>query len=391
MHYNTAITIAKSVSLPALLMMAQAVHSAVQIEHDPVEDAPSGKRIEIDASVLNDSEDAIREVRTYFRADNDGRWHYVPMRPQNSAFSGLLPAPNVHTDVVRYQLLAITSARNLVKSAIFNIDIEKDKDALARLDGKPPRDVKIDVSDLQDANDIINQLDGKDRVSYSDRSNEATRASEANPNSRVDVRSEYNPVGDSVSGFDDYINLSYTAAPAGYGIAAGLVSKSAAVGSAPAAGAVSSAPAASGGISTGWLLGGVALAGGAAAAGGGGGGGGGDNSSDNSGGGNNGGGVTNFTARTTGADCPGATGNAAFRYVVDLTQTDAQISGVVAFHNCPGGGRASYSVTGTATAASTVELQGTLDTSQGPLSATAPANQSFTVSVGSAPNPNFAP
>lgn len=386
MHYPSLIKIARTVSVPAILIMAQSVHAAVQIEHDPIEEAPSGKRIAVDASVLNDTQDGIREVRTYFRADNDGRWHYVPMRPQNNAFSGVLPAPNIHTDVVRYQLLAITSARNLVKSKIFNIDIEKDKDALARLDGKPPRDVKIDVSELQDANDIINQLDGKDRVSYSDRSNEATRAGEADPGSRVDVRSEYNPVNDAISGFDDYINLSYTGAPAGYGVAAGLVSKSASVGGAPAAGSVSSAAGASGGSSTGWLLGGLAVAGGAAAAGGGGGGGGGDNN------GGGGGGVTNFAGRVEApTPCPGATGNAAFRWVVDLNQSNDQISGVIAFHDCPGGGRASYNVSGTATAANSATVDGTLASSQGPLGATAPASQSFTVMPNSAPNPNFAP
>lgn len=385
MHCKSLINIAKTVSVPAMLIMAQSVHAAVQIEHDPIEEAPSGKRIAIDASVLNEEGDSIREVRTYFRADTDGRWHYVPMRPQSNEYSGVLPAPNIHTDVVRYQLLAITSARNLVKSKIFNIDIEKDKDALARLDGKPPRDVKIDVSDLQDANDIINQLDGKDRVSYSDRNNEATRSGEADPGSRVDVRSEYNPVSDAISGFDDYINLSYTAAPAGYGVAAGLVSKSASVGGAPAAGKVSTATAAGGGSSTGWLIGGLALAGGAAAAGGGGGGGGGDSSG-------GGGGVTDFSGRVVApAACPGATGNAAFRWVVDLNQTNAQISGVIAFHDCPGGGRASYNVSGTATAANTATVDGTLASSQGPLSSTAPASQAFTVTPNAAPNPNFAP
>jgi hypothetical protein len=373
--------------VPTTLVLAQAVHAAVTIDHDPVEEARSGKRIEIDASVSSDDADGIREVRTYFRADGDGRWHYVPMRPDGSDFAGLLPAPNVHTDVVRYQLLAITAGRNLVKSDIFDIEIEKDKDALARLESKPPRDVKIDVSELQDARDIIEQLDGRERVSFSDRRNEATQAGEANPDSRVDVRSEYNPVSDAIPGFDDYINLSYVGTPAGYGVAAGMVSKSASVGGAPAAGTVSTSAAASGGGGAGWVLGGLALAGGAAAAAGGGGGGG-----DDDGGTTNPGSVTNFAGRTVSpVDCPGNTGNAANRWVVDLSQTNDQITGVIAFHDCPGGGRASYNVTGTATTAGTVSLDGTLDFSVGPLAATVPATQVFTVSPGSAPNPNFAP
>lgn len=386
MQRNQLLTLAKSVVVPTMIIMAQSVHAAVQIDHDPIDEAPSGKRIEIDAAVTSGNDEQIREVRTYFRADNDGRWHYVPMRPDSGALRGLLPAPNVHTDVVRYQLLAITSARNLVKSSIYNIDIEKDKDALARLEGKPPRDVKIDVSELQDAKDLIDQLEGKDRISYNDRRNEATRSGEADPNSRVDVRSEYNPASDAISGFDDYINLSYAGVNAGYGVAAGIVSNSASVAGAPAAGKVSSAAAASGGSGAGWLLGGLALAGGAAAAGGGGGGGDGDDAS------TGGSTVTDFAGRTVSATpCPGETGNAAFRWVVDLAQNNDQITGVVAFHDCPGGGRASYDVTGTATTASSVQLDGTLTSGQGPLGGTAPGSQSFTVSPGSAPSPNFAP
>lgn len=389
MPRKTLLTLVTHLSVPATLLLAQAVHAAVNIDHDPVEEAPSGKRIEIDAQVTSESSDSIREVRTYFRADGDGRWHYVPMRPDGSAFAGLLPAPNIHTDVVRYQLLAITAGRNLVKSDIFNIEIEKDEEALARLEGKPPRDVKIDVSELQDAQEIIEQLDGKDRVSFADRRNEATQAGDADPGSRVDVRSEYNPVSDAIPGFDDYINLSYVGTPAGYGVAAGMVSKSASVGGAPATGTVSGSAAASGGGSTGWVLGGLALAGGAAAAAGGGGGGGGNDGGSAGGGGST---VTNFAGRTESpGECPGNTGNAANRWVVDLIQNNDQISGVIAFHDCPGGGRATYNVTGTATTANSVTLDGTFDFGQGPLGGTAPGSQSFTVSPGGAPSPNFAP
>jgi len=107
------------------------------------------------------------------------------------------------------------------------------------------------------------------------------------------------------------------------------------------------------------------------------------------GGGNN---VTDFGGRTVSAgECPGNTGNAANRWVVDLTQSVAQITGVIAFHDCPGGGRATYNVTGTATTAATVTLDGTFDFGQGPLGGSAPASQTFTLSPGGAPNPNFAP
>jgi len=367
------------------LGLAPAALAAVEIDHEAIDKARSGKRIAVEANVtVEDGSESIREVRTYFRADNDGRWHYVPMQGERGDYRGLLPAPDVHTELVRYQMLAITASRQLAKSGIYNIEIVKDEEALARLNRQPPRDVKIDVSELQDARDIYEELDQSRRMSAADRQNIASESGEATPQSRVDVRSEYNPLADAVAGFDDYMNLTYTGAAEGYGVAAGIVSQAAAAATAPQVATVSKAAAGGGGSSTGWILGGIAVAaGGAAAASSGGGGGGGDNNSSP--------GVTNFEGRWTGPQTCAATGNAAFRWVVDLTQNDDQVDGIVAFHDCPGGGRATYNVTGTATAASSVSLDGTFAMGQGPLGGTAPANQTFTVSVSQPPDPNFAP
>ncbi|MEM6486085.1 MAG: hypothetical protein AAF662_14015, partial [Pseudomonadota bacterium] len=178
-----------------------------------------------------------------------------------------------------------------------------------------------------------------------------------------------------------------------------------------------SSAAAGGGSSLAYvLLGGAAIAGGEAAAsssddddsdsegstgggsggtGGGGGGGTGSGGGTGTGGGAGSGGgsgaITDFAGRSEGPNVCGDSGNAAFRWVVDLTQSGTDVNGVITFHNCPGGGRAEYEVTGTATDGSSLELQGSLTFSIGPLASTAPSNQVFVVSPGSAPNPNFAP
>ena len=81
---------------------------------------------------------------------------------------------------------------------------------------------------------------------------------------------------------------------------------------------------------------------------------------------------------------------APYRWTVSLTQTGAAVSGFIRFHNCPGGGIASYDVTGTATSASTVQLQGTKSTALGGLGGSTPGSQTFTITKGAPPTPNFA-
>jgi hypothetical protein len=100
--------------------------------------------------------------------------------------------------------------------------------------------------------------------------------------------------------------------------------------------------------------------------------------------------VTNFAGFWTGAGCP--TGPA--RYEVALTQTGNQVSGTISFHNCPGGGRAEYSVTGTATSDPSVTLSGPRSSAQGSpggLQDTTPGQGSFTLTKNGAPSPNYAP
>jgi hypothetical protein len=74
-----------------------------------------------------------------------------------------------------------------------------------------------------------------------------------------------------------------------------------------------------------------------------------------------------------------------------LTQQGAQVTGYINFHNCPGGGRAEYSVAGTATSAGTIQLAGTKVVNLGALGGSTPDQVTFTVAPFGPPSPNYAP
>jgi len=100
--------------------------------------------------------------------------------------------------------------------------------------------------------------------------------------------------------------------------------------------------------------------------------------------------VTNFQGFWAGASC--SSGPA--RYEITLNQEGTQVNGSITFHNCPGGGRAGYTVSGTATSATTITLSGPRTSTQGDasgLAGTTPAQGTFIVSRNSPPSPNYAP
>ncbi|MFC1772296.1 hypothetical protein ACFL3A_02960 [Pseudomonadota bacterium] len=80
-----------------------------------------------------------------------------------------------------------------------------------------------------------------------------------------------------------------------------------------------------------------------------------------------------------------------FTWKVALTQTGDVVRGTIYFHNCPCGGRASYSVSGKATADKKVKLKGTLGSSRGPLAKYVPQETTFTIVKNGTPSPNYGP
>ena len=368
----------------------------IEIKHKAVKKARSGERISIDAAVSEDDEskNGIKTVRTYFKADDSPVWQFVSMNNGDGSYSGLLPAADIATESVDYQLLVVNGAKEIQKTDIFSIRIRKDEDALARMQEKPPRDVKVDLDQVEKADELAGDVK-KERVSQSDRENQTDTNTNPGSQTRVAVGSEYAPNVDlaNVAGFDDYINLQYTGSAASYGVPAGIVdaAKSIAGTSAGTAGTYTGVAAVGGGVGGGAVLGGILVAG--AAAGGGGGGGGNSSSSSASAPTSSSSSapatpsVASFAGSWRGANCPSGPP----KYVVSLSQSGASVSGTISFHACPGGGRVTYNVSGTATSASTVSLAGGKSGGQGPLGGSAPGSVTFSIRFGAAPSPNFAP
>lgn len=100
--------------------------------------------------------------------------------------------------------------------------------------------------------------------------------------------------------------------------------------------------------------------------------------------------ITNFAGNWHSAgtcDNPAAP----YRWSVALTQQGAQVSGSISFHKCPGEGQVTYSVSGTATSAQTVELAGVKSGgSPGGIGVTAPPQVTFTIAKSGSPSPNLA-
>jgi hypothetical protein len=86
--------------------------------------------------------------------------------------------------------------------------------------------------------------------------------------------------------------------------------------------------------------------------------------------------------------------DAPYRWKIEL-QHDPDtnyVHGTISFHDCPGGGRVSYSVAGYATpGAYFVDLEGTKQSGRGGLGGSAPATQTFRIRPGMPPEPNMAP
>jgi|GEM_PF-2036930 len=75
---------------------------------------------------------------------------------------------------------------------------------------------------------------------------------------------------------------------------------------------------------------------------------------------------------------------------ITLSQSSDQVSGTIYFHKCPGGGRVSYSVSGTALSGNNyISLNGSKSSSRGDLGSSAANSQTFIVGLNQAPCPDL--
>ncbi len=81
-----------------------------------------------------------------------------------------------------------------------------------------------------------------------------------------------------------------------------------------------------------------------------------------------------------------------YKWSISLYQDGSDVTGNIYFHDCPGGGRVSYALSGTAAVdADIFILNGTKNGGQGGLYSSTPASAQFTVGMEYSPNPNYAP
>ncbi len=101
--------------------------------------------------------------------------------------------------------------------------------------------------------------------------------------------------------------------------------------------------------------------------------------------------ITNFAGYWRAA---GACDNTAapWRWEVSLQQSPTgAITGTIKYHNCPGGGRVTYNVTGQATTAPTVQLQASKTESLGDLGDATLLSVTITIAPQGPPSPNYTP
>ena len=271
--------IGKAIVATGILINSAAI-AEIKITHKPIERVTSGERISINAKIADDGKPAkgIRLARAYFAAGEQEVKHFIQLNLDGEQYSGLLPAPDVQTESVNYQILVVNDEDEIVKSESFVISVKADFEAQARLAEQDPTDVHIDVSKLKNANALYKSFTNQKAKLLNSNGIVTSRA----PTSlqRLEVFSEYAPNIDKVqvSGFNDYSNLRYVSPDKAYGVNGQVVDPSQSVASNGATtpgtytGTVTTTAA---GIGATTIIGGALVAGAAI----GGGGGGGDNNS----------------------------------------------------------------------------------------------------------------
>ena len=149
-----------STTFVGALLSISTAYGAVQIEHDPVDDARAGSRIELSAEI-SDEESGIELVRAYFKVPDAADYVFTAMQPQaddENEFTGQLPAPAQDTAPIDYFLLVRNGDGEVVKSQNFAIAVAADEETAAALAALPPRDVVLEPGEFADVDGFHGRL-----------------------------------------------------------------------------------------------------------------------------------------------------------------------------------------------------------------------------------------
>ena len=188
---------------------------AIEIEHNPIEEATAGERITLKVEI--DAESGVKTARAYFKASEATDYSFVVLESGNGEdFTGTLPAPANGSGSFEYLILVQNGNNEVVKTQTYIVTVEDDDDA----------------------------------------------AQAVAENDKIQVYTELEQAPADIAGFSDNIAVDVVESAAKLGVVAGLYSAATAGSSSSGAVAAGTVTATAGGVSTtAMIVGGVLVAG----------------------------------------------------------------------------------------------------------------------------------
>ena len=209
----------------------------VTIKHNPISSVLSGHRTNVTADIKDETH-GIDIVRVYFKTAEESRYFFVALsKSEGDTYIGTLPAAELGAGVMDYLILVKNSADEVVKSQNYTINVKDDPEALARLEEKPARDLRIEATCMSGSKQMYRQVKSASKWI---KKKEDKEADEPTHEMWIPICSEYDKTPKKVTGVDDYVTVAGVSAAEKYGVVAGIVD-------AQAAGSVSTSGLTSGG------------------------------------------------------------------------------------------------------------------------------------------------
>ena len=230
---------ALAVTLALFILAGNALiaEAKVTIKHNPISSVLSGHRTNVTADVKDDTH-GIDVVRAYFKTAEESRYFFVALsKSEGDTYIGTLPAAALGAGVMDYLILVKNSADEVVKSQNYTINVKDDPEALARLEEKPARDLRIEATCMSGGKQMYRQVKSASKWI---KKKEDKEADEPSHEMWLPICSEYDKTPKKVTGVDDYVTVAEVSAAEKYGVVAGIVD-------AQAAGSVSTSGLTSGG------------------------------------------------------------------------------------------------------------------------------------------------
>jgi len=216
-------TIAASLALLVCAGNVPEAEAKVTIKHKPVTNMLSGHRTNVSVDA-KDKEHGVDVVRVYFKTPDENRYYFVAMtKAEGDTFVGTLPAAALGAGVVDYLILVKNGADEVVKSQNYTATVKDDPEALARLEEKPARDVRIETKCRGGGEQVYRQIESAQKKKKKDEETD-----EPTQHVWIPICSDYDDKPGIISGIDDYVTMAGVSAAEKLGVVAGIVDAQAA-------------------------------------------------------------------------------------------------------------------------------------------------------------------